>query len=192
MPSTSGPFGLRPSYHPSGQIRAKAMTIASAYSSNIFQGSPVAIHTDGTIILAAAGSSAVGSFKGVEYTDTDGRRRVSNKWPASTSATQIVAYVYVDPAIVYEVQGDGTGTAPQVTNIGNHYDWTTNGSSNGNTTTGLSSVGAAVSTLVTGSGTAGLRVVGLAPNPDNAWGDTYPNLLVEIAEHQTVAVVNAF
>jgi hypothetical protein len=191
MASTAAPFGLRPAYSPSGTIRPVAMTILTGYSSNIFQFSPVAIAGDGTITLAAAASPAVGAFMGVEWTDTDGRRRVSNKWTASTSATDIVCYVTTDPYIVYEIQGDGTGTAVQVTNIGNQYDWTANGTSNGNTTTGLSTVGLAVSTVST-SGNNGLRLLGLAPYPDNAWGDAYATLQVQISEHQFVATIAAF
>ena len=101
MSSTDAPFGLRPAFHPNGVIRPVAMTIESGYNANILQFQPVKIGASGTIEAAAATEAAiVGTFMGVEFTDTDGRRRVSNKWTASTSGTDIVAYVTTDPAIV--------------------------------------------------------------------------------------------
>jgi len=49
MSSTNAPFGLRPSFHPTGLDRAVALTdgIASAYSSNILKGQPVALNSSG-------------------------------------------------------------------------------------------------------------------------------------------------
>lgn len=83
MSTVSQPFGLRPSYSPSGVVRPTAYTIASGYSANILQSQPVKIGTDGTIQAAAIGDRYIGTFQGVEFTDSDGRRRVSNKWTAS-------------------------------------------------------------------------------------------------------------
>ena len=86
MSATNAPFGLRPAYHPSGLDRATVLAggIASAYSSDILKGQPVKYVTGGTIQPAAAGDAFVGGFAGAEWTDTTGRRRVSNYWPAST------------------------------------------------------------------------------------------------------------
>ena len=111
MSATSAPFGLRPAFHPSGLDRAQALAngIVSAYASNILKGQPVKYVTGGVIQPAAAGDSFVGAFAGVEWTDTTGRRRVSNYWPASTAyqTGSCVAYFYTDPNIVYEIQADG-------------------------------------------------------------------------------------
>lgn len=186
MPSTYTPFGLRPLYHPSGIIRPTAGTIASAYGSNIYQGAPVQIAADGTLTLAAAGARAMGCFCGVEFTPNDGRRRVSNFWPASQVASDIVAYYTRDPEIIYEVQANATLA---ITTVGSQYDWTTNDTSAGNTTTGLSTVG-----LNTGAGAAnaGLQVLGIGNRVDNAWGDAFPVVQVRISEHQLVADVAQF
>ena len=97
MSATSAPFGLRPSYFPTGLERAQALTngITSGYSSNILKGQPVVYGTTanggtlGTIIPALVTGTVTGSFQGVEFTDTTGRRRVSNYWPASTTATNL-------------------------------------------------------------------------------------------------------
>ena len=186
---TYGPFGLRPAFHPSGYIRPVAGTITSGYASNIFLGAPVGYIADGSIALSAAGGTgitgAVGAFQGVEYTEQLGRRVVSNFWPASTVATEIVAYFTNDPNIVYEIQADDTLTQAA---IGSQYDWTTNGTTDGNTTTGISTVGLDVSTT---AANAGLRVVGLTPGPDNAWGDPFPVVQVQLSEHQFVATIAA-
>ena len=57
MSAVSAPFGLRPSFHPSGLDRAIALAngIASGYSSGILKGQPVALDTNGNIITATAG-----------------------------------------------------------------------------------------------------------------------------------------
>jgi hypothetical protein len=112
MSATNAPFGLRPAFHPSGLDRAQALAggIASGYGSDILKGQPVRYVTGGTIEPAAAGQSFAGAFAGVEFTDTTGRRRVSNYWPASTAyqTGSCVAYFYNDPLIVYEIQADGS------------------------------------------------------------------------------------
>jgi hypothetical protein len=187
MSAENFPFGLRPSYHPSGTIRPTAGTIATTYATNIFQFAPVALAADGTLTAAAAGARAVGSFQGCEFTSV-GRRFYLNYWPENTAATEIVAYFTEDPAIVYQVQANATLA---ITNVGSQLDWTANGDANGSLGTGLSTVGADVATI-TAVGSAGLRILGLAPYIDNAWGDAFPVIEVQISEHQFVADLVAF
>lgn len=185
---TSAPFGLKPSFHPSGTIRSVAGTITTGYASNIFMNSPIGIIADGSIALAAAGGTGItgacGVFQGVEYQMTaTGPRIVSNMWPASMAATQIVAYYTLDPNIVYEVQASATLAQSA---IGAQYDWSTNDTNAGNTITGLSSV---TLNAASGAANAGLRVIGLTPGPDNAWGDPFPVVQVQLSEHQFVATI---
>jgi hypothetical protein len=184
MSSTSSPFGLRPAYSPSGIIRPAAMTILTGYATTILQNQPVKIAADGTVAAAAVGDRFVGVFQGVEYTDANGRRTVSNKWTASTAGTEIVAYITIDPTIVYEIQTDATVA---IATIGLQYDFTTIGT--GSTTTGLSAMMLGVSTSATN---ASLQLLNIAPYQDNAWGDTYVIVQVRISEHQLVADVAAF
>lgn len=181
MSTVSQPFGLRPSYSPSGVVRPTAYSIATGYSANILQNQPVKIGTDGNIQAAAIGDRFIGTFQGVEFTDSDGRRRVSNKWTASTAATDIVAYVTLDPTIVYEIQANGSIA---VTDIGKQADFTT--ITAGSTTTGLSAMMLDTATL-TDTGNASLRIIDLAPAPDNVFGDNFTIVQVQIAEHQNVA-----
>jgi len=181
MPSTSAAFGLRPAFHPSGVVRPVAMTIESGYNANILQFQPVLISSTGNIQAAGASTPFVGSFMGVEFTDTDGRRRVSNKWTAGTSATDIIAYVTTDPSIVYEIQSDATLT---IADIGSQMDF--DSVTAGSTTTGLSAAMLDVASKTT-SGNALCRVVNLQPDVNNAWGDAYVVVQVQISEHQFVA-----
>lgn len=188
MSATSAPFGMRPAFHPSGLDRAQALAdgIVSGYATTIYKGQPVKIDvTTGQIVVAAAGDAFVGCFAGVEFTDTTGRRRVSNFWPASTAATEIVAYFYSDPAIVYEIQTNGT--IPQ-TSIGQEYDLAS--TTAGGSTTGLSQC--MLSNSAAGAnGSAQMRVINIAPYPDNAWGDAYVIVRAQIAEHQFGAIYSS-
>jgi hypothetical protein len=181
MSTTSQPFGLRPAYSPSGVIRPTAYTIASAYSANILQNQPVKIGADGTLQAAAIGDRFIGSFEGVEFTDGDGRRRVSNRWLASTVGTDIVAYATLDPSVVFEIQANGPIA---VTDIGSQADVTT--ITAGSAVTGLSAVMLDTATL-TNSGNAMLRIINIAPGPNNVAGDSFTVVQVQIAEHQNVA-----
>ena len=177
MSVTSAPFGLRPSYSPSGVVRPTAYSIDPTYATTIYQNQPVKL-VDGNLEAAAVGNRFIGTFQGVEWTDTDGRRRISNKWSAQSGATEIVAYSTLDPSIVYEVQSNATMDAAT---IGGQYDFT---AASGNTTTGISSQMLDVASI---ANNAAFRVIGITPGPDNAWGDNYVIVQVQISEHQNVA-----
>ena len=189
MSSTNAPFGLRPSFHPTGLDRAVALTdgIASAYASNILKGQPVALNTSGNIVAATAGSAYQGAFAGVQWTDTTGRVRVSNYWPANTAyvAGSCIAYYYSDPNIVYDIQADGSLAQTSIGDQANFSNITA-----GSTTTGLSQC--TISTSLVGTSAVGdLRIVNLTPGVDNAWGDAYTVVQVQVSRSQYVATINA-
>lgn len=187
MSSTSAPFGFQPVYHASGFVRPAAFTLADNAAVTLLLNQPVKINTSGVVVPAAAGDSFVGTFQGVEYTDGDGRRRVSNKFLANTPATDITAYITIDPTIVYQIQADGS---VNVTNIGNQFDF---GSiTAGSTTIGISQAVLDTASVVTSGSTAQMRVIGITPGPDNNWGDAYTIVQVQISEHQNVATINAY
>ena len=182
MSSTNAAFGLRASYHPSGTIRPDAGTIASAYGSDIYRDQPVKLGTDGTVQAAGASDAIVGAFAGCQYVQSGSQRPVvSNFWPANTVATDIVAYYLSDPSIVYEIQADGSVAQSQT---GEEANFTNVTASNG---LGMSK---ATISATTSSSVAGvLRVIGITPGPNNAWGDNYVIVQVQISEHQNVADV---
>ncbi len=117
MANKDAAFGFRPVGHLSGGlIRTREYSIAANYGQNIFRGQPVLAVTAGGIERATDTSGTVGLiagvFSGCFYTDpTTSKPTFSKYYPASTNATDIKAYVWDDPHIVFEVQHDGTGTA---------------------------------------------------------------------------------
>jgi len=196
MSATSAPFGLRPAFHPSGLDRAQALAggIPSAYNTAILKGQPVRYQTTaiggtlGTICPATTSGAWVGAFAGVEFTDTTGRARVSNYWPANTAYTAgtCTAYFYNDQNIVYEIQADGSMAQ---TTIGNEFNFTN--VTAGSTTTGLSQATLGSATAV-GNGAQGqMRVVDIAPYPGNDWGDAYTIVRVVCANSQFFGAVTA-
>ena len=196
MSATSAPFGLRPAFHPSGLDRAQALAggITSGYNTNIFKGQPVQYGTTangatlGTIIPAGTSGAWAGAFSGVQWTDTTGRARVSNYWPANTAYTAgtCVAYFYNDANIVYEIQADGSMAQ---TTIGNEYVFSN--VTVGSTTTGLSQCTLNASSPAGNAAPSQMRVVDLAPYVDNAWGDTYTIVRVVNSASQFFGTVNA-
>ena len=191
MSSTSAPFGLRPAFHPSGLDRAQALAngiqavstsgnVSAGYATNILKGQPVKMDTGGYIVVAAAGDAFLGAFAGVEWTDSTGRRRVSNYWPANESfqVGSVVAYFYSDPNIVYEIQSDGTLAQDS---IGDEADLSN--TTAGSTTTGLSQCTLSTS-LVGANGMAQMRIVDLAPYPGNNWDDDFVIVRAVIAQYQ--------
>jgi hypothetical protein len=195
MSATNAPFGLRPAFHPSGLDRAQALAggITSGYSTQILKGQPVAYSASAGVIVPVTANSTnaawSGAFAGVQWTDTTGRARVSNYWPASTAYTAgtCVAYFYNDNNIVYEIQADGSMAQ---TTIGNEYLFTN--VTSGSSTTGLSQATLGASTAV-GNATQGqMRVVDLGQGVDNAWGDAYTVVRVVNSNSQMFGAFTAF
>ena len=186
MSATAAPFGLRPVYHPSGNARASEYSIAAAYTTPIFKGDPVLLDTNGTITRSAAGNTLYGVFMGCEYVDSTGKPTYSNFWPGASGCTEIKAWVITDAETVYEIQGVSALTQAA---IGDECDISTYAA--GSTSTGLSIVSAATGTLAGAGASAQLRIVGVAPYPDNAITDTYPILRVTINESALRAATNA-
>jgi len=194
MSATSAPFGLRPAFHPTGLDRAQALAngITSGYATNILKGQAVQYSPNAGVILPVLDTTTnsglvSGAFAGVEWTDTTGRRRVSNYWPASTAviAGSVVAYFYNDQQIVYEIQTDGTLAQTAVGNEANLSNFTA-----GSSTTGLSQM--TLSATLVGSGSAAqFRIVDLAPIPGNNWGDPFVVVRVQISKPQFISTVNA-
>lgn len=194
MSATSAPFGLRPAFFPTGVEKAQALAngITSGYANNILKGQAVQYSPNAGVILPVLDTTTntglvSGVFAGVEWTDTTGRRRVSNYWPANTAAIagSIVAYFYNDQQIVYEIQTDGTMAQTAIGNEANLSNFAA-----GSNTTGLSQM--TLSASLAGSGSAAqFRIVDIAPYADNAWGDPFVIVRVQISKPQFISTVNA-
>jgi hypothetical protein len=113
-----------------------------------------------------------------------GRRRVSNYYPANTAYQEgsLIAYVWTDPQIVYEIQAAGSIAQ---TSLGQEFDISNN--DNGSSTTGLSACTMSTSPA-TQYNSAQLRVIDVAPYPGNNWGDAYTIVRVQIVESQLLGI----
>ena len=215
MSATFQPFGLKPVYHPSGLDRAvpfvgtntfvPGTTYTAPYSlssgQSFWQFQPVAITSSGQLTIAnqtASSGKVYGVFDGVEYTNSDGRRSVAKYASKLTldASTNIVFWIFADPAIVYEAQINGSATASA---IGTEYnfDTTTNyttadGYAIGNGGAGFSTT-ALLATAVGSTNQGQVRVVGLGrevaypAGNTNAWGDAYTIVQVQICNNQFAA-----
>lgn len=188
MSSVNQPFGLRPALHlTGGTLRRRALYggINSGYAANILNGQAVLIDPTLRTILPVLANNVdfVGCFDGVDYTDATGNRKSAPNWTSGTVATNIIAYFYDDPKIIYEIQADGS--LAQVTSIG--FDVALTNFAAGNTTIGYSQETCSATPATTGV-QAQLQIVDLAYGPDNAWGDAFTVVRVRIARHQFEAV----
>jgi hypothetical protein len=200
MASTSAPFGFRPSFHNSGQIRAKAYQLASGYATSIFSGDPVKLSTDGTVVLGTSdgtrsgtvdGVKLLGIAAGVQYLDSTGKPTISPFWTGSTATYNTEAatiWVFDDPEILFDTQYSNPGT-PGVTSVqtavGEEADWVV-ASPGGSTSTGISS-----SQLTALQSTSGqFQITGFQYNINDSLTDAYVIVTVRINEHQYKASVN--
>jgi hypothetical protein len=196
MSSISAPFGFRPSYHNSGQMRPKAYVIASTYAANIFAGDPVKLTDNGVIQLGTSdgtrsgttdGIQLLGIFAGCQYNDALGKPTVTPFWPSGATGTEIVAWVYDDPETLYDVQYDNpsAGTTVQ-TAVGEECDWTV-ASPGGSTQTGLSTTKLSAIQATSGQ----FQITGFANNINDSLTDAYVTVTVRLNEAAYKAAVNS-
>ena len=215
MSTTFKPFGLKPVYHPSGLDRAvpfvgtntfvTGTTFTAPYSLNsgesFFQYQPVSLTASGQLTIAnqtAASGTVYGVFDGVEFTTAEGRRTLGKSISKASldAATQIVFWIFSDPALVYEAQVNGSASTAS---IGRQYnfDTTTNSRTIDGYTIGTGGAGfsttALLATPVATTVQGQVRVVGLGrevafPTGElNAWGDAFTIVQVQIANNTFVA-----
>jgi hypothetical protein len=215
MSTTFKPFGLKPVYHPSGLDRAvpfvgtntfvTGTTFTAPYSlgsgESFFQYQPVSLTASGQLTIAnqtAASGTVYGVFDGVEYTTAEGRRTVGKSASKLTldAATQIVFWIFSDPALVYEAQVNGSASTAS---IGRQYNFDTTAGSlvTSGYTIGTGGAGfsttALLATPVATTVQGQVRVVGLGrevayPTGElNAWGDAFTIVQVQIANNTFVA-----
>jgi hypothetical protein len=167
MANTNAPNGFVPLRHlTGGVVRPQAYPIANAYATSLFSGDLVTLLSDGTVGISTNAINALGVFYGVQYIDqTSGDVKFSKIWPASTTVktnTAATAFVYDDPNITYEVQGNGTFANANVGELCN-VTFTA-----GETTFGGSQQEADLGTLATSAKV--LRILRLVDEPNNTVG----------------------
>lgn len=198
MSSTSAPYGFRPSFHNSGQMRPKAYVITSAYAASIFSGDPVKLTSNGVIQLGTSdgtrsgttdGITLLGIFAGVEYLDATGKPTISPFWPGGTTGTNITAWVYDDPETLYDVQYANPGTAGTDSvqqDVGAQCDFRV-ASPGGSTATGISTTYLTATQATSGQ----FQITGFAYLVTDSLTDAYVNVTVRLNEAAYKYPVNA-
>ena len=181
MANKDAAFGMKPvrmiggAPYTGGQSRYR---IAANYGTSIFQGDMVAQVTGGTVEVHADGGTVpvVGVFNGCQYTDpTSGEQVFSNYYPASTNASDIIAFIIDNPDVVYEVQADDTFP---VTDLFGNFDIVY--TSAGSTSTGISGAELDVTTGATAT-TLPIKAIDISEDPNNSdTGAANTNVLVVI------------
>ena len=143
--------------------------------------------SDGTRSGTVDGVTLLGTFAGVQYDDSTGKPSLSPFWPASTSGTNIIAWVYDDPEIIFDVQYDNpsAGTTVQ-TAVGEECDWSV-ASPGGSTQVGLSTTKLTAIQATSGQ----FQITGFSGNVEDALTDAYIVATVRINEHAYKAAVNS-
>ena len=129
-PTIDAPYGLKPVGLIGGRPYTGAtrqIPIASGYGTGIFHGDVVQYKNDGTLIITtlqndtSAVAGVLGVFQGCTFTDPNtGQKTFRQDYPASTTASDIMAYVVDDPHVIFKAvnctgstaDGATTGLAP--------------------------------------------------------------------------------
>ncbi len=174
-PTVSGPYGFQPINLIGGQVFAGAtrqIPIASGSGTSIYYGDVVRLNTGGTLSRVSTTDSAtdaVGIFLGCAFTNPTTKQFLQQQYyPASTVASDIVAYVCDDPDTYFKVAvlSDATTIGGMTqTDIGNNVAILTTA---GSTTTGDSKEG--VSATTGSTTTLPFRVIAGVPETVNASG----------------------
>ena len=180
MATSATPSGAEPvdTLSASGSFTGKVrhIKIASGYSTDIFYGDFVKLVSSGTVEKAAVTTSVVagtvGIFVGCNYTDPTTQQPTYNQYyPASTAASDIVAYVVDDPDLLFQMQAD---EAIAQTGLGNNVSAVN--------TAGSTSIGRSRNALDGGSiattNTLPLRVVDFVDGPSSTVGDAFTDCIV--------------
>ena len=180
MATSATPSGAEPinTLSASGSYNGKVrhIKIASGYGTAIFYGDFVKLVAAGTVEKAAVTTSVVagtvGIFVGCSYTDPSTSQLTFNQqFPASTAASDIMAYVVDDPKLVFKMQGD---EAIAQTGLGNNVSAV---STAGSTTIGRSRNALDGGSIAT-TNTLPLRILEFVDGPDSTVGDAFTDCLV--------------
>jgi hypothetical protein len=174
-PTVDGPYGFKPINLIGGQVFAGAtrqIPIASGSGTSIFYGDVVRLNTGGTLSRVSTTDSAtdaVGIFLGCAFTNPTTKQFLQQQfYPASTVASDIVAYVCDDPDTYFKVAVLSNSTTiggMTQTDIGNNVAiLVTAGSTNsGDSNEGVSATTGSATTLP-------FRVISGVPETVNASG----------------------
>lgn len=190
MTTSATPYGLRVASHQSAGARPKAIDggISSGYASSLYYGAPVTLSTNGTLAVATTTSPIIGMFAGCRFTPASNDLvKVAQSWVAGASylAGSMTAWIYGydDPELQYEIQSNGSLAQTSIGDQANPV--------NPSSGTGDFSLTSLNSSLA-GAGSSGtFRILDVVPRPNNAWGDSFTVVYVQIAAHQYFPAITA-
>jgi hypothetical protein len=185
MATTATPMGAEPTdtLSASGSFTGKVrhIKVASGYGTAIFYGDFVKLVNTGTVEKDTGTTTLtpVGVFVGCAFTSpTTGELTFSQTFPASTAASDIVAYVVDDPNVLMRMQSD---EAIAQTGLGNNVAVVQTA---GSTSIGRSKNAVDGSSIAT-TNTLPLRIIDFVDGPTSEVGDTYTDVIVKFnAGHQ--------
>ena len=179
MATSAAPTGAEPvgTLSASGSFTGKVrhIKIASGYGTAILYGDFVKLVSSGTVEKDTGTTSLtpVGVFMGCSYTDPSTNQKTFNQtFPASTAASDIMAYVLDDPNVLMQMQGDATLAQ---TTLGNNVAVVQTA---GSTTIGRSKNAVDSSTVAT-TNTLPLRIVDFVDGPTSTVGDAFTDVIVK-------------
>ena len=179
MATSAAPTGAEPvgTLSASGTFTGKVrhIKIASGYSTAIFYGDFVKLVSSGTVEKDTGTTSLtpVGVFMGCSYTDPSTSQLTFNQtFPASTAASDIMAYVLDDPNVLMRMQGDATLAQ---TTLGNNVAVVQTA---GSTSIGRSKNAVDSSTVAT-TNTLPLRIIDFVDGPTSTVGDAFTDVIVK-------------
>ena len=159
----------------------------AANASAIYQWDPVEMAATGTITVAAATDTLLGSLNGVFYTDASTSKPTwANHLNASNTATDIVGFVSDDPYERFEIQSNNAGAS----NANDVFAVADIAYAAGSSPDYISGVELNDSTIANGS-SATLQILGASKDPsNNDVGSANVNWVVRINEHELDMNVN--
>lgn len=184
MGSTASYYGLQPIEDVGGSIRGKAVkvTLTTNSSTGFFNGdlvhmaSGVVTPVTATPTTTQNGNTPWGVFIGAEWTNNQGPQYTqffpANGYTANSGFGPITFYILNEPDVRMKVRADGPVAYTSVglnAQLGNF--------SAGSTTTGNSAVNL-VSGTIANTATFGMKIIDIAPPPDNAPGDAFTDVIV--------------
>ena len=180
MATSAAPTGAEPvgTLSASGSFTGKVrhIKIASGYGTAIFYGDFVKLVSSGTVEKDTGTTSLtpVGVFMGCSYTDPNTNQKTFNQqFPASTAASDIMAYVLDDPSVLMRMQGDATLAQ---TTLGNNVAVVQTA---GSTSIGRSKNAVDSSTVAT-TNTLPLRIIDFVDGPTSTVGDSFTDVIVKL------------
>ena len=179
MATSAAPTGAEPvgTLSASGSFTGKVrhIKIASGYGTAIFYGDFVKLVSSGTVEkdTGTTALTPVGVFMGCSYTDPSTSQLTFNQtFPASTAASDIMAYVLDDPNVLMRMQGDATLAQ---TTLGNNVAVVQTA---GSTSIGRSKNAVDSSTVAT-TNTLPLRIIDFVDGPTSTVGDAFTDVIVK-------------